>query len=59
MENIYTQNGYANRKEYLKELACDYGVPLETVLSLADLLGEPEMFDGLVSALEDYADMMD
>lgn len=52
-ENIYQQNGYADRDNYLTCLSEDYGVPMETVQSLADILGENEGFDGLVSALED------
>lgn len=52
-ENIYQQNGYADREDYLTCLAEDYGVPLDTVYSLAEMLGENEDFDGLVSALED------
>lgn len=52
-ENIYQQNGYADRDNYLTCLSEDYGVPMETVQSLADILGENEDFDGLVSALED------
>lgn len=52
-ENIYQQNGYTDRDDYLNCLAEDYGVPLEDVYSLADMLGENEDFDGLVSALED------
>ena len=34
-------------------LSEDYDVPLEAVYALADMLGEEEDFDGLVSALED------
>ena len=56
MTNVYQENGYKNRKEYLQCLSEDYGVPLETVLVIADMLGISEDFDGLVSALEDYAD---
>ena len=52
-ENIYQENGYADRDDYLTCLAEDYGVPIEDVFSLADMLGENEDFDGLVSALED------
>lgn len=52
-ENIYQQNGYADRDDYLICLAEDYGVSIEDVYSLADILGENEDFDGLVSALED------
>ena len=52
-ETTYQENGYQNRKDYLQCLSEDYGVPYETVQSLADMLGENEDFDGLVSALED------
>ena len=50
-ENIYKENGYADRDDYLTCLSEDYGVPIEDVFSLAEMLGENEDFDGLVSAL--------
>jgi len=52
--SIYTDNGYKNRADYLKDLSDETGVPLEVVHTMADLLGPSEDFDGLVSALEDY-----
>lgn len=52
-ESIYQQNGYTDRDDYLTCLAEDYGISLDYVYSLADMLGENEDFDGLVSALED------
>lgn len=52
-ETTYQENGYQNRKDYLQCLSEDYGVPLETVLSLAEMLGQNEDFDGLVQVLED------
>ena len=52
-ENIYKQNGYTDRDDYLTCLSEDYGVPIEDVYSLAEMLGENEDFDGLVCALED------
>lgn len=52
-ENVYQQNGYENRREYLEELADSYGIHISTVLILADMLGPSEDFDGLVSTLED------
>jgi hypothetical protein len=55
--NIYQENGYENRKDYLECLSEDYGVPLDIVYSLADLLGKNEDFDGLISALEDAETM--
>ena len=52
-KTIYQENGYADRDDYLNCLSEDYGVPIEDVFSLAEMLGEHEDFDGLVSALED------
>ncbi len=56
MSNIYKENGYENRKEYLESLADDYGIDYGTVAMLASMLGASEDFDGLISALEDYED---
>jgi hypothetical protein len=58
-ENIYQENGYTDRKDYLQCMSDMYGVPLDVVESLADVLGESEMFDGLVSALEDAEGMFE
>ena len=52
-KNIYQENGYADRDDYLACLSEDYGISIEIVFSLAEMLGENEDFDGLVSALED------
>lgn len=57
MENVYQQNGYKNRRDYLNCLAEDYGLPVGTVFALASVLGPSEDFDGLVSACEDVEDM--
>lgn len=56
-DNAYIQNGYESREHYLQCMSEDYGVPIETVYSLADMLGESEEFDGLISALEDAENM--
>lgn len=53
-ESVYIDNGYDSLLDYLKCLAADYGVELFIVVSLADLLGPSEDFDGLVSALDDW-----
>ena len=45
--NIYQQNGYDSRDDYLQCLADDYGLSLDLVHSLADML-EGEEFDGLM-----------
>jgi hypothetical protein len=42
------------RKKYLYELAEEYGVPTNIVLTLASFFGEEEDCDELVSALDDY-----
>ena len=52
-ENIYQQNGYADRDDYLTCLSEDFAISIDTVQCLADILGENEDFDGLVSTLED------
>lgn len=51
--SVYQENSFENRQEYLKVLAEEYGVDLETVKLLADTLGPDEDFDGLVSNLQD------
>jgi hypothetical protein len=50
----YQANGFATRRDYLESLAEEY--PRDTVFALASMLGPNEDFDGLVTALEDYAD---
>ena len=50
---IYQENGYDNRKHYLTCLADDLGIDVQTVFTLASILGSTEDFDGLVTALED------
>lgn len=52
-DDIYRANGYNDREDYLSCLAEDYGVDLDTVYALADLLGPNEDFDGLVTQLGD------
>ena len=56
MENLYIENGYKNRRDYLENLALDMGIDKYIVFSLASMLGSVEDFDGLVSSLEDYSD---
>ena len=51
-ENIYQENGYADRDDYLNCLSEDYGVSIDDVYSLAEMLGEHEDFDGLVVLLK-------
>jgi len=58
-KTIYQENVYKDRQDYLECIALDYGVPLEVVISLAEVLGENEDWDGLVLALEDAEGMFD
>jgi hypothetical protein len=53
--NDYKANGYANRRDYLESLAEEYD--RSTVFFLASVLGPNEDFDGLITALEDHADI--
>ena len=54
--SIYIRNGYESRRDYLTQLAEDYGVDLDTVLMMASILGPNEDFDGLVTHIEDMAE---
>jgi hypothetical protein len=45
------------RAEYLWTLANDYGVAPDRVFVLANILGESEDYDGLVSAVDEMSDM--
>lgn len=57
-ENVYQKNGYESREDYLKCMSEDYGVPLEVVKSLADMMPGEE-FDGLINILEDAEGMFE
>ena len=50
---ILEDQGYKSLGEYLENVSEDYGVDFETVCTMADLLGETELFDGLVSMIGD------
>jgi hypothetical protein len=51
----YLEYGAENRAEYLEMLSDDYGVDIDIVHAMADVLGPMEDFDGLVTSLEDMA----
>lgn len=55
---VYQKNGYNSRKHYLQCLSEDYGVPLDVVWSLANMMPN-EDFDGLINALEDAEGMFE
>ena len=52
--NIYQEHGYKNRREYLADLADQYGVELSNVAVFAHALGPSEDFDGLIVMIEDH-----
>jgi|APGre2960657404_1045060.scaffolds.fasta_scaffold11011_7 hypothetical protein len=54
-DNPYLRFGHPSRRAYLRQLAQDFGVPLGKVTTLAEILGEQEDFDGLVSMLDDLS----
>ncbi len=54
----YIENGFANRRAYLENLAEEYDIHRRIVFAMAQLLGPSEDFDGLISALEDEADRL-
>ena len=56
--DIYGENGYEDRNDYLTCLADEYGIDIFTVKSLADLLGPEEDFDGLLTSLADIEEEM-
>lgn len=48
----YVEEGFESREDYLEYLSEEYQFPIETVKKLANYLGEPEDFDGLISEIE-------
>ena len=53
VKNQWQENGYTGRRQYLTDLADDFGIPYARVMILANTLGPAEDFDMLVSMLED------
>ena len=51
--SIYTEKEYKDRQNYLNSVSDEYGVDINIVNSLADILGPDEDFDGLISILQD------
>ena len=50
-QNVYQENGFENREEYLNSLREQYGE--ELVDALTSVLPASEDFDGLLTELED------
>lgn len=60
MPNIdrYKKAGYETRKDYLNDLAVRYNINPMIISGLAEILGDEEDFDGLISAIEDMDDLI-
>ena len=56
--DMLKEQGYSDLDDYLMSLSTDYGVPVNLVVSLAEILGENELFDGLPCCLESYTEDM-
>ncbi len=52
--NLYIDNGFEDRDDYIGYLAIHHNVPLELVEALAETLGPEEDFDALPIALADF-----
>lgn len=50
---VLKEKGFDSLDEYLGELSEYYDVDIEAVYMAADVLGETELFDGLVSMISD------
>ena len=50
--SLYAWKGYRNRWQYLRSLSKEYKIPLRDVVTLANILGPAEDFDGLLTELE-------
>ena len=55
MDNIWLNNGYSSREDYLNELREQYGA--EKVNLCLTFLPPEEDFDGLVATLEDMGEV--
>ena len=53
--NIYVENGFDDRNAYMEYLADLNGIPVSYVWDIANVLGQEEDFDALVTTLDDYA----
>ena len=53
LEEALRDHGHSTREEYLIYLSETHGVELYEVEIIAEVLGDNELFDGLVTQLED------
>ena len=50
--SLYSLKGFRNRRDYLRSLSKEYKIPFRDVMTLANILGPVEDFDGLLTELE-------
>ena len=55
----WTDTQWTDKEDYILDILEEYNVPLETAEALADLLGEDELFDGFLVALEEAEGILD
>ena len=53
--DFYKENGYKDRNDYLECLADEYDINPRLVYITAQMLGENEDFDGLVTTIQDQS----
>ncbi len=51
--DVLLEQGYTSLEDYLTCLSEDYDLDISSVEALSNLLGESELFDGLVTSVED------
>ena len=56
--NRYKKAGYETREDHLNDLAVRYNINPMIISALAEILGDEEDFDGLISAIEDMDDLI-
>ena len=56
--NRYKKAGYETREDYLNNLAVRYNINPMIISGLAEILGDEEDFDRLISAIEDMNDLI-
>ncbi|MNF53504.1 hypothetical protein D3C85_527480 [compost metagenome] len=54
----WEEKGYESREHYILQMAEDYDVDPEGAISLAEILGDEELFDGFICALQDINTIM-
>lgn len=54
MSDVYQENGFKSREDYLMSLAKKYNTDIRLLHTLADIMGPEQDFDGLVTMLNDY-----